>query len=125
MEASDIIIGGALLGIIVFVTVQKIMGNKFKVPQQDFKAKLAAENKPQLVDVRTPSEHKVNKIGNALNINIGAPDFDSKVSKLDKSKPVFVYCASGMRSGKAARKLAKLGFQKIYDLQGGINAWSA
>ena len=41
----------------------------------------------------------------------------------DKNKPLYIYCAVGGRSNKAARKLIAEGFDSIYDLKGGFNKW--
>jgi rhodanese-related sulfurtransferase len=42
---------------------------------------------------------------------------------MDKNIPVFVYCRSGGRSGKAAKKMKEKGFKSVYNLEGGIIAW--
>ena len=42
---------------------------------------------------------------------------------MDKDKPVYLYCRSGARSQKAARKLIDMGFEKVYDLKGGFMRW--
>jgi len=76
-----------------------------------------------LVDVRTPNECSAGKIKNAKIINIMAGDFTTKLSKLNREKPLYFYCRSGMRSQKAAKTAVKLGFSKVYDLKGGYNAW--
>jgi len=80
-------------------------------------------NEVQLIDARTPEEFEENHIVNAININILEDDFASKVEILDKDKLVLVYCQSGIRSAKAAKKLKELGFKKIIDLEGGIGNW--
>ena len=90
----------------------------------DFETK-AAQAGTQLVDVRTPEEYQAGHIGNALNINFRDADFKEKMDKLDKSKPVAVYCGVGGRSGKTVTLLNQLGFKTVYDLQGGITAWRA
>ncbi len=77
----------------------------------------------QLVDVRTPEEYNEAHIVNAQNIDFNSPTFDEDVSRLDKSKPVILYCKAGGRSAKCARKLKDAGFEKIYDLDGGISKW--
>lgn len=79
----------------------------------------------QLVDVRTPGEYNTEHINNATNINWNGDDFVSKAEKLDKTKPVFVYCKVGGRSAQAASKLEELGFKEIYNLDGGIMKWNA
>ena len=77
----------------------------------------------QLIDVRTPKEYANGFIKNAKNINIFDDNFLDQMSVLDKSKPVYVYCKSGRRSGKAAIQLKEAGFTKVYDFEGGITEW--
>ena len=77
----------------------------------------------QLVDVRTSEESKTGYIENAQNIDYNSSSFDTEIEKLDKSKPVIVYCKSGNRSAKCAIKMKDAGFVKIYDLDGGIAKW--
>jgi len=77
----------------------------------------------QLVDVRTPSEYLEGHVPNAQNIDFLDENFDEQIQSLDKSKPIIVYCKSGGRSAKCASKLAALGFEKIYDLEGGFSQW--
>jgi thioredoxin len=90
-----------------------------------FAEKLQTTENPQLLDVRTPEEYAVEHIGNATNVNWNGSDFIAKASNYDKTKPVFVYCKVGGRSGQAAEKLAELGFTTIYNLDGGIMKWNA
>ena len=77
----------------------------------------------QLVDVRTPGEYQGGSIGNAQNIDFNSTDFKAQVSKLDRNKPVLVFCAVGGRSARASKVLESLGFKEIYDLKGGYSAW--
>lgn len=77
----------------------------------------------QIVDVRTPEEYKDGFIDNSQNIDFNSPTFDEDITKLDKSKPVILYCKSGGRSAKCSQKLKEAGFVKIYDLEGGITQW--
>lgn len=78
----------------------------------------------QLLDVRTPKEWNQGIIEGAIMINIYEDDFNNSLEKLDKEKPVAVYCASGGRSGQAMAKMQKLGFKEVYNLKGGIGAWN-
>jgi rhodanese-related sulfurtransferase len=77
----------------------------------------------QLVDVRTPEEFSEGYIKNAQNIDYNSPTFEQDILKLNKEKPVMLYCHSGGRSAKCAQKLKDAGFKKIYDLKGGISKW--
>lgn len=79
----------------------------------------------QLLDVRTPNEFKSGHIKGSVNINYYDQDFSKQVLSLDKNKPVYVYCRSGVRSKYSSEILKKLGFKTIYNLRGGILNWSA
>lgn len=84
-----------------------------------------ADNSIQLIDVRTPEEYKEGYIKNAKNINFKGDDFLNQMSRLDKNKPVYVYCMVGGRSGKSAAQLKEAGFNKVYDFKGGFKQWKA
>lgn len=88
----------------------------------EFKAEIQG-NSSQLIDVRTSLEFKSGHIKNAKNIDFFSRSFNDEINKLNKQKPIFVYCRSGARSHKAAKKLAELGFIEIYDLKGGFLNW--
>ncbi|MCK5678915.1 MAG: rhodanese-like domain-containing protein [Flavobacteriaceae bacterium] len=77
----------------------------------------------QLIDCRTPKEFAEGHLKGAKIINYYDSDFLNEMSKLDKDKVLYIYCRSGNRSGKAAKKLETMGFTKIYDLKGGIISW--
>ena len=78
-----------------------------------------------VLDVRTAGEFAAGHIENAINIDVEGMSFDSEISKLDKSKEYAVYCHSGRRSGIATEKMAKVGFTKLSNLDGGIIKWQA
>ena len=86
--------------------------------------KLKNTEKPQLLDVRTPEEFGVEHLENADNVNVNSPDFATKAAQYDKSKPIFVYCKVGGRSAQAADKLVAMGFNEVYNLEGGIMKWT-
>ncbi len=89
---------------------------------EEFKSQI--QNKTvQLIDVRTAKEFNEGNIKGAKNIDFFSPEFDKEFSKLDKDKPIYLYCRSGARSQKSANKLVKMGFQEIYDLKGGFLNW--
>lgn len=87
-------------------------------------AEAISGKKVQLVDVRTPSEYNGGHINKAINIDFfNGSNFMRAFENFDKEQPVYVYCRSGARSQKAARKLVGMGFSEIYDLRGGYNSW--
>lgn len=77
----------------------------------------------QLVDIRTPAEVALGFIKGAEKINFFDDDFEAQMDKLDKDKPLAVYCRSGGRSGDSIDKLKALGFKEIYDVTGGFSTW--
>lgn len=77
-----------------------------------------------IVDVRTAEEFAGGHIENAVNIDYYASTFESDINALDKDKEYLIYCRSGSRSGKALDIMEDLGFQEVYDLGGGIVAWT-
>jgi len=91
---------------------------------EEFEKKLSDGN-AQLIDVRTPEEYNQGHLKGALNYNINSSEFENQLSKLDKNKPVLVYCLSGGRSGSAAEMMADKGFTEVYNMQGGIMKWIA
>ena len=94
------------------------------VKPAEFDAAMKNGTEYQLVDVRTPSEYEKGHLEGAQLIDFMKASFKSEIDKLDRSKPILLYCAVGGRSGKAAKQLSKMGFETIYDLKGGIIAWS-
>lgn len=78
----------------------------------------------QLLDVRSAGEHAEGAIAGSLNISIGDAEFEAKVrAQFDPARPVFVYCASGMRSRRALPRLKAIGFGEIGHLDGGYHSW--
>ncbi|WP_299224920.1 rhodanese-like domain-containing protein [uncultured Psychroserpens sp.] len=92
------------------------------VTPEEMKSLLELED-VQIVDVRTPEEYEHGFINNSQNIDFNSPTFDEDITRLDKTKPVILYCKSGGRSAKCSKKLQAAGFVKIYDLEGGITQW--
>ena len=78
-----------------------------------------------ILDVRTPGEFAAGHIQGAININVEDQSFDSQIASLDKSATYAVYCHSGRRSGIATAAMAKAGFTHLYNLSGGIQAWTS
>ncbi|MEY4876758.1 MAG: hypothetical protein RL708_1907 [Bacteroidota bacterium] len=90
---------------------------------KEFQEKLNQSTTHLLVDVRTPEEYIGGHLQNSININYNDVDFKNKIQKLDKSKPIFIYCLSGGRSSNAATDMGDMGFVEIYNMKGGIISW--
>lgn len=76
-----------------------------------------------IVDVRDVGEFSDGHLPEAKNIPAGK--LTERISELEKfkDKPIILCCASGIRSNKALGELKKQGFEKLYNLEGGVDAW--
>lgn len=107
----------------LFVSASIHAEDKIKHVDAAGAAKLIAEGKVTIIDVRTSDEFSEGHLKEAKNIDIMSKDFASKLGELDKSKPVLVHCQAGGRSTRALPTLEKLGFTDITHLDGGMNDW--
>lgn len=94
-----------------------------RVSKKEFKEKLAKLEDVQLIDVRTPGEFKGGTIKGAKNIDFRSENFETEISKLDKSKPVMIFCQAGGRSARALTQFEELGFTFVLELEGGYGNW--
>lgn len=78
-----------------------------------------------VLDVRSPREVAAGAIPDHIAINVMAGSFREEVAKLDSSNTYLVYCKSGMRSAKACRIMAEMGFDKLYNFKGGMSVWQS
>jgi len=74
-------------------------------------------DKVTILDVRTQEEYRRGTLKGAVNIPLD--DLRNRLSELDKSKPVYVFCQVGFRGYVAARILSQNGFRDVYNLSGG------
>ncbi|MBE7651558.1 rhodanese-like domain-containing protein [Tenacibaculum finnmarkense] len=103
----------------VFTSCKSQENNIKNTTVADLQLLLKTEKKIQLLDVRTPEECSQGIIKDAIMINVFADDFEEiALKKLDKTKPVYVYCRSGRRSVAASVRLKKQGFD-VYNILGG------
>ncbi len=99
----------------------------FKIVQAratDVSARLAASEEILLLDVREPDELTKASITGARSIPLA--EIESRVAEIEawRERPVVVHCHHGGRSAQACEKLAGLGFSRVENLDGGIEAWS-
>ena len=76
------------------------------------------------LDVRTPAEFAAGHVPGAVNIDLEDPSFRDRIAALDKNHSYVVYCHTGNRSGQATEQMHQLGFKHVYDVQGGLTAWT-
>lgn len=93
------------------------------ISYQEFAKEIKKEG-IELLDVRTEREFNSGHIKNSKNIDVlNVEGFTKQIQKLDKNKPIYIYCRTGNRSRRAAKILHKAGFKDIIDLKGGYVAW--
>jgi adenylyltransferase/sulfurtransferase len=76
----------------------------------------------RLIDVREPHEQEISNLEGSELIPLG--QFAARLSELDSAEEIVLYCKAGTRSTRALEILASAGFEKVKNLQGGINAWA-
>ena len=76
-----------------------------------------------LVDVREPQEHAIARIEGARLVPLGT--LPARISELDSSQPIVLFCHHGIRSRAALDFMRRAGFAKVRHLRGGIDAWSS
>jgi len=110
-----------LSGLLTYVHLMPAQVSEVLSPEQ-FARKMKCD-KGYLLDVRTDWEFETGKLEGAVNADIHSDMFRMLVEKLNPEKKCYVYCFSGSRSHEAVAYLLSKGFQRVYDLQGGIVAW--
>lgn len=76
-----------------------------------------------LVDIRERDEFVQGHLPDATFIPRGFLELQIEQTQLDRSKPVVLYCAGGVRSALAARNLKEMGYERVISLIGGFNGW--
>jgi len=92
-----------------------------EITPRDLKARLDRGDDLYILDVREPHEYQICNLNGHL-IPLG--ELASRVNELDSSREIVAHCRSGKRSADAVQFLQKAGFRKIWNLKGGILAWS-
>lgn len=76
----------------------------------------------QLLDVREPWEYELCHVSGSVHIPMG--EIPSRLNELDPDKPVACLCHHGVRSYQVAMYLKKQDFERVFNVEGGIDAWS-
>ena len=76
-----------------------------------------------LLDVRTPEEFQQAHLPGAINISYLTPDLWDQLDQLDRNAAYFVYCRTERRSMRVCMLMQNGGFEKVYNMEGGLCAW--
>jgi rhodanese-related sulfurtransferase len=103
-------------------TASQIQTSFSDVDASQAKKMIDSDKNLQIIDVREPFEYAAGHIPDSKLISAG--QLPARLSEIDKTKPVLVYCASGNRSRGASQFLVQSGYSKVYNLKSGIMGWS-
>lgn len=88
---------------------------------KELKRRLDAGEDVVVLDVREPHEYKICNIGGLL---IPLSELAARVHELDSARDIVIHCRTGIRSAQAVGFLQDAGFERVWNLAGGIHAWS-
>jgi rhodanese-related sulfurtransferase len=88
----------------------------------ELKRRLMRSDKLRLLDVREPEEVAIAPFPGALHLPMG--EVPSRVSELDPAEEWIIICHHGIRSAQVAMYLARIGFERVANLVGGIDRWA-
>ena len=89
---------------------------------EDLKGKRDRGESFTLVDVREPHEWAISELPGSLKIPLGT--LPQRVEEIPRDQEVVVYCRTGGRSANAVQFLQQKGYEKAFNLTGGINHWA-
>jgi adenylyltransferase/sulfurtransferase len=92
-----------------------------EIEVKELKRRLDAGEPVVVLDVREPHEYQICNIGGRL-IPLG--ELAARVHELDSAADIVVHCRTGVRSAQAVEFLQDAGFERVWNLKGGIHAWS-
>jgi sulfur-carrier protein adenylyltransferase/sulfurtransferase len=94
-----------------------------EITVHDVQDKFNPENGFALLDVREDDEWQQGHLDKAVFLPRGFLEVKADKVLADKSQPIVVYCAGGVRSALAAKTLQDLGYTDVYSMRGGFNEW--
>jgi rhodanese-related sulfurtransferase len=96
------------------------MAQEMKV--KELKRRLDAHEPVVVLDVRDQWETALARLDHAVHIPM--EEIELRTEELDPNAETVVYCHHGVRSAAVAEYLARLGFDKVWNLEGGIDQWA-
>jgi len=94
-----------------------------EVSVEDTRARIAADPKARLIDVREDDEWRAGHAAGAEHLGKGIIERDIETTVPDKSTELILYCGGGYRSALAADVLQRMGYTNVWSMAGGWKAW--
>lgn len=107
-----------IISLFIIMMMLTACGSKYQIIDSN-KAMELIDNGAIVIDVRTPEEFNESHIAGAVNI----PLDEIETIEYDLDDTLIIYCASGMRSVEAIKKLIDLEYTSLYNLDGGLLNW--
>lgn len=92
-----------------------------QMPVDELSNRFAEGSDLQVLDVRRPGEYNLGHVPGAVSMPLAS--LKDQLGKLDRRRPTAIICATGYRSSAASSILARLGFEKLFNIVGGTTAW--
>ena len=89
----------------------------------ELEERLKQEQPLLLVDVREPHEIQIADLPSVGQLRIPVGQFLDRLEELDPEENLVIYCRSGARSGWAVQQLQERGYEKVWNLRGGVLSW--
>ena len=111
---------GAIVGMLLWTTLQTAGGTRLSPAEA---VKMINDDEAVVLDVRSDAEFEAGHIVGAVHVPEG--QLDGAMNRLQKykSKPIIAACRTGQRASAVLGKLKGAGFERVYNLSGGITAW--
>ena len=78
----------------------------------------------ELVDIRTAPEFQAGRIGDALHLDRNKLEWLASKKLTDAQTPIYIYCKGGSRGAMATLRLLEIGYEKVVNIEGGVEAWA-
>jgi rhodanese-related sulfurtransferase len=109
---------------LLLVVTELLSAQENSITIKEFAAILNTSKNAQILDARSPEEFAVNHIKGAINVDLkDAAGSEKIISSLNPKYPTFSYSINNGRSSALAKKLREKGFEKVYELPGGLGNW--
>ncbi len=96
-----------------------------EIDAAELPARLAANPDALLIDVREDAEWAAGHIAGAIHLGKGVIERDIEATVADRDRELFLYCGGGYRSVLAADALQRMGYRKLWSVDGGWRALQA